>query len=854
MDPRMELLGYGGDHEHGSGGQVQVMYTPRAPMASVGRAALQPVSSTVARPPLSARRRSQQAVLEAKRGLSFAAQQRLTDALQRLDSLQEVAAQSAQIHNTFYAVSNQVPEERKKIRDRERLLAMELAEIDAVLGQSRSRLARLRAETAVLSQAAAQRSVKPVAMEAAWATSAGDSPGPYIISNTAFVSPHCDLLCPNDDTLVAVLPPSTPVEVLEIERRPNHQRLRARIEMPPGWISLLNLETGMRWAIRKADDLADNDLDPAATVVEDNAASRSAALRGWRARVDTECYALQDTIQSAIRYIGGTSPSARMGASGKAADEAAPVPVHARRLSSTAHLKRFAALAAEVKTEELWRDIEVARMELADEESHAAALSMKVQNRQLKNKQLYRVNMRLQELLDHLQRGRGFIFDDTDETAIQANELADKLFPIAGPTVTKSSSFFPGANKRGRSKEQLSHDSFSQDSHSTHPHPASLESMHKMSKEAKASSLGGFQEGAATISPTEARRQRMDLLLRKAGELQRQRTERAQEIIDLRVKLGPLKSASAKTALGMRHAAAKRQLHHLQFVICRLTCFALSEMSVVRKWQKAVQVRMAWMLEALSAPVEVRRNWLLEALGETILSVSPMQSRQVSATADGAILEDEEFGGGQTGLSRQVTPGLSRQVTPGGGDGQWSRQISDQTQSRGFDGMVSPGFNRMVSPGFQRLITPGTACLWPVPNKAAAPRQPPGAHRRAPDRAGFTGISVTQEEFLSALRDALALFRPRTWRSASDLQPVGTAGSGDPPDGAQALWLVASAIASIQMYARAELAELPKQSAGPIDRGSLFNNKDSHGAAGSSFDTDRQQAGWGTVIAPWAQD
>lgn len=844
----MELLGYGGDHDYGSGGQVQVMYTPRAQMASAGLAALHPVSSTVARPPLSARRRSQQAVVEAKRGLSFAAQQRLTDALQRLDSLQEVAAQSAQIHNTFYAVSNQVPEERKKIRERERLLAMELAEIDAVLGQSRSRLARLRAETAVLSQAAAQRSVKPVAMEAAWATSAGDTPGPYIISNTAFVSPHCDLLCPNDDTLVAVLPPGTPVEVLEIERRLNLQRLRARIEQPPGWISLLNLETGMRWAVRKADDLADNDLDPAATVVEDNAASRSAALRGWRARVDTESYTLQDTIQSAIRYIGGTSPSARMGASGKAADEAAPIPVHARRLSSTAHLKRFAALAAEVKTEELWRDIEVARMELADEESHAAALSMKVQNRQLKNKQLYRVNMRLQELLDNLQRGRGFLFDDTDETAIQANELADKLFPIKGPEATRSSSFFPGAaSRQGRNEEQQSNDdSSSKDSHSTHAHPASLESMHKMSKEAKASSLGGFHEGAMTISPTEARRQKVDLLLRKAGELQRQRIERAQEIIDLRAKLGPLKAASAKSALGMRQAAAKRQLHHLQFVICRLTCFALSEMSVVKRWQKAVQVRMAWMLEALSAPIEVRRNWLLEALGETILPVSPIQSRQVSATADSTILEDEEGGGGQRGLSRQVTPG--------GGDGQWSRQVSDQTQSRGFDHMVSPGFNRLVSPGFQRLITPGTACLWPVPNKAAAPRQPPGAHRRASDRAGFTGISVTREEFLSALRDALALFRPRTWRSASDLQPVGTAGSGDPPDGAQALWLVASAMASLQMYARAELAELPKQSAGPMDRGSLFKSKELHGAAGSSFETDRQQAGWGTVIAPWAQD
>ena len=75
-----------------------------------------------------------------------------------------------------------------------------------------------------------------------------DGPGRYtIIHAGTFVSDQVAL--PRDATEVtAYLPLGLEVVVLEVERAIHLGRVRGRLENPHGWISLLNLETGYRWA------------------------------------------------------------------------------------------------------------------------------------------------------------------------------------------------------------------------------------------------------------------------------------------------------------------------------------------------------------------------------------------------------------------------------------------------------------------------------------------------------------------------------------------------------------------------------------------------------------------------------
>merc|ERR1712217_1002614 len=52
---------------------------------------------------------------------------------------------------------------------------------------------------------------------------------------------------------MAVLPAASYVNGLEVQLHGESSRIRGRIEHPPGRISLLNLETGYRWAARAGD-------------------------------------------------------------------------------------------------------------------------------------------------------------------------------------------------------------------------------------------------------------------------------------------------------------------------------------------------------------------------------------------------------------------------------------------------------------------------------------------------------------------------------------------------------------------------------------------------------------------------
>lgn len=79
-----------------------------------------------------------------------------------------------------------------------------------------------------------------------------DLPGMYTIEHDGTkVAPSEEL----STTFVAELNKGANVKVVEVVRREKDKRVRGRLESPAGWISLLNTESGYRWAMR--DEKAD---------------------------------------------------------------------------------------------------------------------------------------------------------------------------------------------------------------------------------------------------------------------------------------------------------------------------------------------------------------------------------------------------------------------------------------------------------------------------------------------------------------------------------------------------------------------------------------------------------------------
>jgi len=85
-----------------------------------------------------------------------------------------------------------------------------------------------------------------------------DGPGLYTLTRAVFVAPDCNNLDPDDDELVEELEPGEQVWVQEVVLLKEEERLRARIEEPAGWISILNTSSGRRWA-RRAEDAEESD-------------------------------------------------------------------------------------------------------------------------------------------------------------------------------------------------------------------------------------------------------------------------------------------------------------------------------------------------------------------------------------------------------------------------------------------------------------------------------------------------------------------------------------------------------------------------------------------------------------------
>lgn len=75
-----------------------------------------------------------------------------------------------------------------------------------------------------------------------------DGLGDYVVLNKAVVSR--DTVFRGDEDVVAKVPVGTVVKVLEVEHCAEERRIRGRLEHPAGWMSLLNTETGRRWAAK----------------------------------------------------------------------------------------------------------------------------------------------------------------------------------------------------------------------------------------------------------------------------------------------------------------------------------------------------------------------------------------------------------------------------------------------------------------------------------------------------------------------------------------------------------------------------------------------------------------------------
>lgn len=75
-----------------------------------------------------------------------------------------------------------------------------------------------------------------------------DGPGEYIITADTFVTKTIE----RESEHVADVDHGTQVRVLEVMPHSPEHRVRARIQSPPGWISIANLKDGHRWAERVA--------------------------------------------------------------------------------------------------------------------------------------------------------------------------------------------------------------------------------------------------------------------------------------------------------------------------------------------------------------------------------------------------------------------------------------------------------------------------------------------------------------------------------------------------------------------------------------------------------------------------
>lgn len=84
-------------------------------------------------------------------------------------------------------------------------------------------------------------------------TAAEDRPGSYVLVQDIVVLRTAEL--PRADqppeSVVALLAAGAVVDIVEVSCRSEDNKVRGRLRLPSGWISLVNIETGYRWAVRQ---------------------------------------------------------------------------------------------------------------------------------------------------------------------------------------------------------------------------------------------------------------------------------------------------------------------------------------------------------------------------------------------------------------------------------------------------------------------------------------------------------------------------------------------------------------------------------------------------------------------------
>lgn len=677
---------------------------------------------------------------------------------QHVSELQDVLARQVEIENEHRHVASLVPDERKSAREKERLLALELADVDAELDNAKSKLARAKAKSAATAAANFQRATKPITLEAAWACAVADGPGKYLITSPVDVSPRIGLLTPSDGELLGQLPVGRMVQVVEVIRLTQEKRIRGRIVAPFGWISLADFETGTRWAEKQISEIIDLDSVPSASLVQENAALRSTALRGWRAAADVQAENLQEVLQAALCFTGGLSGTvvSNFGSHPRPGVKAAAenlsklsLPALSRRLARETMTRYIGTMQNEVKTEQLWRDLEVARMELADEESHVAALTYEVTKRQVKNRELLKLNLKLQHVIEKVENGRLVSLVDAFEGFWDGTETCENYRVPSRPQVVKT-------NRTEADRK------------------AAI-------PPADESATGMLEDAGKAAQPVPVPVQvHVETYLRRANDCQRQRVERVQELLELRNKLAPLRSAAMKNFAGVHYTKTQCQQCRVQVIIRKLVGFAFDELETLGNWLKAIEGRSAWMLQGLGAPPEVRRSRLAEVRGEAptrppMINIlgpgwpSEPMSRMVSSAAPG----EDSLPTGAADFSR---------LTSASSDG--PRRAGD------FVRKTSMGSN-MPGPRRSSFTVYGVS-------------DAPDAEKSFQPYVGdLEAVAATEAEFLSSLRDAMAMFRPR---GPSSDEPHALSSA---PDGARALWALSALLLALQSYAQAEIADLP---------------------------------------------
>ncbi|CAK0800162.1 unnamed protein product [Prorocentrum cordatum] len=80
-----------------------------------------------------------------------------------------------------------------------------------------------------------------------------DAPGPYLIIHDQAALTQNAPVSPADSTreLIGRVRASTPVEVLEVQRCQvlGREVLRGLLRDPPGWVTILDYDSGERWAL-----------------------------------------------------------------------------------------------------------------------------------------------------------------------------------------------------------------------------------------------------------------------------------------------------------------------------------------------------------------------------------------------------------------------------------------------------------------------------------------------------------------------------------------------------------------------------------------------------------------------------